>query len=394
MIQTDFQGSKKIKFVIFLAFMSSASPLATDMYLPALSLIKENFNTTDFYTQLSLSGFFTAFALGQLIYGPLSDKFGRKIPLIIGVFLFTLGSIGCTFSTSIEMFIFFRFVQAIGGCAGVVIARAIVNDLFELKQAAEIFALMMVCVSIAPMLAPNFGSFLLNFFSWHSIFIVLFIIGLILFLITSFGFKESVKTRNQSKIIEIFKEYKLVLKDKTFIIYTLSSSFAIATMFAYITGSEFVFGEYFKLNETHFALLFSANSLGFMASARLNSKLIQTYSLDSLIKFGLYAMGFFGLVLILANFLSIGFLRFEIPFFMIISTLGFIIPNITTLAMARFKNIAGAASAVYGTSQFCIAGFISFLVGFLGANTPLPLSIFICVCSLFAGFIYIFKKES
>lgn len=167
---TAYQGFAKARLIVILAFMSSLAPLSTDMYLPALGEVQRSFATTPFYAQLSLAIFFIAFAFGQLIYGPLSDVYGRKKPLYIGIALFIVASFACISFDSVDSFIFWRFLQALGGCAGVVIARAIINDNFALKEAASAFALMMVVSSLAPMLAPVFGGFLLDFFSWKMYF--------------------------------------------------------------------------------------------------------------------------------------------------------------------------------------------------------------------------------
>ncbi|STQ85700.1 Inner membrane transport protein ydhC [Helicobacter muridarum] len=186
------KGTEKVKLISMLAFMSSVAPLATDMYLPALPNVSKSFEVDDFYAQLSLASFFVAFALGQLIYGPLSDIFGCKKPLYIGIMLFIVSSFGCMIIDSIYAFIVLRFFQALGGCAGVVIARAIVNDKFNLQEAAGVFALMMVVSSLAPMLAPSIGAILLEFFSWKSIFFILFLFGIGIFLSIIFLLEENI----------------------------------------------------------------------------------------------------------------------------------------------------------------------------------------------------------
>ena len=239
---TTYQGFAKTKLIVILAFMSSLAPLTTDMYLPALGEVQKSFATTPFYTQLSLAVFFIAFAFGQLIYGPLSDVYGRKKPLYVGVTLFVVASIACISFDSVDSFIIFRFLQALGGCAGVVIARAIINDNFELKEAASAFALMMVVSSLAPMLAPVFGGFLLDYFLWQSIFVTLFALGILLLIFIIFGVKEqksaqSVKLNFKAVMLNYFH----ILQDRRFCIYVLSFSFVMATIFAYITGSSFIF---------------------------------------------------------------------------------------------------------------------------------------------------------
>lgn len=221
---TKIHGFAKFKLIVILALMSSIAPLSTDMYLPALSHVEQSFQTNSFLTQLSIASFFIAFALGQLIYGPLSDIFGRKIPALVGIFFFIVSSLFCVIIDDIYAFIALRFFEALGGCAGVVIARAIINDLFEIKEAAGIFALMMVFSSLAPMLSPTFGGILLEYFSWHSIFATLFALGILLFLMILFGLKESAPHLKNKKFShhEAMKSYKFVLSDKRFFgLYTM-----------------------------------------------------------------------------------------------------------------------------------------------------------------------------
>ncbi|ECL2722351.1 multidrug effflux MFS transporter [Campylobacter coli] len=391
---TKIHGFAKFKLIVILALMSSIAPLSTDMYLPALSHVEQSFQTNSFLTQLSIASFFIAFALGQLIYGPLSDIFGRKIPALVGIFFFIVSSLFCVIIDDIYAFIALRFFEALGGCAGVVIARAIVNDLFEIKEAAGIFALMMVFSSLAPMLSPTFGGILLEYFSWHSIFATLFALGILLFLMILFGLKESAPHLKNKKFShhEAMKSYKFVLSDKRFLVYILCASFALAAMFAYITGSSFVFTQFFSLSEQKFALLFGANALGFVICANINARLVLKYESEKILAKALMIM-FISTVILLANaFFHPNFLLFELSIFTSIAMLGFITPNTTTLAMARFKEHSGTASAVLGTVQFGFAGFISFVVGAINANTPIILAFVMCACVLVANMIYFLIK--
>ncbi len=294
----------------------------------------------------------------------------------------------------IYAFIALRFFEALGGCAGVVIARAIINDLFEIKEAAGIFALMMVFSSLAPMLSPTFGGILLEYFSWHSIFATLFALGILLFLMILFGLKESAPHLKNKKFShhEAMKSYKFVLSDKRFLVYILCASFALAAMFAYITGSSFVFTQFFSLSEQKFALLFGVNALGFVICANINARLVLKYESEKILAKALMIM-FISTVILLANaFFHPNFLLFELSIFTSIAMLGFIAPNTTTLAMARFKEHSGTASAVLGTVQFGFAGFISFVVGAINANTPTILAFVICACVLVANMIYFLIK--
>ena len=372
---TKIHGFSKFKLIIILAFMSSIAPLSTDMYLPALSHVQSSFAASEFLAQLSLASFFIAFALGQLIYGPLSDTFGRKIPLIIGIVLFIVSSLGCVLVDNIYVFITLRFFEALGGCAGVVIARAIVNDSFDIKDAAGVYALMMVFSSLAPMLSPTFGGILLEYFSWQSIFAVLFILGILLLCFIIFGLRESTLTRIKFSHKATMDSYKFVFKEPIFILYCLLEALSSAVLFAYITGSSFVFIGYFGLNEMQYGLLFGINAFAFVLFANINARLTRSFECENLLKFALFAML---LALIMASFgafMKLGFWVFEIGIFITIGTLGFILPNSTTLAMARFKDHSGTASAVLGVMQFGLAGVIAFGVGIFEANTPLFLAL-------------------
>lgn len=372
---TKIHGFSKFKLIIILAFMSSIAPLSTDMYLPALSHVQSSFAASEFLAQLSLASFFIAFALGQLIYGPLSDTFGRKIPLIIGIVLFIVSSLGCVLVDNIYVFITLRFFEALGGCAGVVIARAIVNDSFDIKDAAGVYALMMVFSSLAPMLSPTFGGILLEYFSWQSIFAVLFILGILLLCFIIFGLRESTITRIKFSHKATMDSYKFVLKEPIFILYCLLGALSSAVLFAYITGSSFVFIGYFGLNEMQYGLLFGINAFAFVLFANINARLTRSFECENLLKFALFAML---LALVMASFgafMELGFWVFEIGIFITIGTLGFILPNSTTLAMARFKDHSGTASAVLGVMQFGLAGVIAFGVGIFEANTPLFLAL-------------------
>ncbi|EKG7383338.1 multidrug effflux MFS transporter [Campylobacter jejuni] len=391
---TKIHGFAKFKLIVILALMSSIAPLSTDMYLPALSHVEQSFQTNSFLTQLSIASFFIAFALGQLIYGPLSDIFGRKIPALVGIFFFIVSSLFCVIIDDIYAFIALRFFEALGGCAGVVIARAIINDLFEIKEAAGIFALMMVFSSLAPMLSPTFGGILLEYFSWHSIFATLFALGILLFLMILFGLKESAPHLKNKKFShhEAMKSYKFVLSDKRFLVYILCASFALAAMFAYITGSSFVFTQFFSLSEQKFALLFGVNALGFVICANINARLVLKYESEKILAKALMIMFISTVILLVNAFFHPNFLLFKLSIFTSIAMLGFIAPNTTTLAMARFKEHSGTASAVLGTVQFGFAGFISFVVGAINANTPIILAFVMCACVLVANMIYFLIK--
>lgn len=399
------KGFNKFILIIILAYMSAIAPLSTDMYLPALPQVQQSFATSAFWTQISIASFFVGFALGQLIYGPLSDIFGRKKPLYAGLLLFILASAGCLAFDSIYSFVAMRFLQALGGCAGAVIARAIVNDCFNLKEAAGVFALMMVVGSLAPMLSPIFGGFLLDFFSWHSIFVVLFALGVLLVIFIALLLRESApnilqKSANISQNTKqstapkfsfkiIANSYKMILCDHRYRIYALSSGFCIATMFAYITGSSYLFCDFFGLSPKGYSLLFGLNAISFMLFANINARLVLKFSPYAVLPWAFLIMLICAILLCFAGFLGANLWIFEIILFVILGMNGFIVPNATALAMARFKANAGSASAILGALQFALAGAISFIVSALSANSPLPLALVISGSLLIAcGFYF------
>lgn len=377
-------------FILILASISAIAPLATDMYLPALSLVQKTFSTNEFYTQLSIASFFVAFALGQLIYGPLSDVFGRKIPLLIGLFIFMVSSFLCFVVDNIYAFIILRFLQAFGGCAGAVITRAIVIDSFDEKKAVTVFSMLIISTSLAPMISPSIGGLLLKYFSWQSIFITLFIIGLILLFISIFYLKESIKSKISFSFSNILKAYKCILSKKSFLIYVISSSFAMGSMFAYISGSSFVFVDIFKLSMQEYALIFGINSLGHMIAARINISLVARFGIDKTTKIAFLCMMISSVLLILtAN----NIYSFSLFLFCILFTLGFIAPNLATKAMNKSKEYSGSASAILGAIQFTFAGIAAFLVGFLNANTSFSLACIVAIFCFFASLVYLFKSK-
>lgn len=360
------------------------------MYLPALKIVQDSFNTNEFYTQLSIASFFIAFALGQLVYGPLSDVYGRKIPLIIGLIIFIASSFLCFLVDNIYTFIFLRFMQAFGGCAGVVIARAIVNDCFVKQKAVEVFSLMMICSSIAPMISPSIGGVLLKYFSWQSIFITLFILGVILLLLSIFYIKESNLYKINFSFKNICKAYKSVLLKRSFLIYVISSSLVMSSLFAYIGGSSFVFVNVFHISSLNYALIFGMNSLGFMIAARLNVYFTNKFGVEKIILIGFIVMVINSILLII---LSNNFYTFTLFLFLTLCMLGFITPNLVTKAMGKARHYAGSASAILGATQFIFAGFSTFLVGFINANTSFTLACMISGFCLIAGFLYILRLK-
>ncbi|MBR1375658.1 MAG: multidrug effflux MFS transporter [Cardiobacteriaceae bacterium] len=374
-----------------LAFMSALAPLATDMYLPSLKIIQQDMATEEHLMQLSITVFFVAFACGQLLYGPISDAYGRRKPLYLGIVLYTVASLACGLVNSVYAFIFWRFIQALGGCSGVVIARAIINDKYDVKQGAAILAIMMMISSLAPMLAPTLGGLITVYTKWQFIFYLLFIFGLMLLAMMLIGLPETAKVDTSLKFdaISVMKNYLSITKDRRYMIFVLSFSCTLASIFAYITAASSVFQNSYGLSPQAFGIIFGINTIGSTVTSICNAKLVKSHSPYNILQISFVVMFIFASLLIASALLNWGLLAFEVFLFLTMSMIGLIAPNTTVLAMARFNCKSGAASGLLGMIQFAIAGFVSFLVGFLHASSPTGMAVVMAVCVLCGWCIYL-----
>lgn len=363
--------------------------MSIDMYLPSLPVLEGYFHTDASYTQYTLASFFAAFALGQLLYGPLSDRFGRKRPLYAGLMLYVIASLGCVFAQSIEALIIWRFFQALGASSGVVVARAVVSDLFTANEAAGIYSSMMLVMGAAPMLAPMLGGYVMHYFDWPAIFWVLASFGVTALLMIHFRLQETHYLRAYSLAPKaIASNYLSLFQNKHFLGYALTGGASAAGMFAYIASSPFVFMDYFSLSAQNYGLLFGTNAFGFIAASQINVRLLKAMQARSIVSFVLVVQAVAAFILLAQAFLSESFWSVEIPLFIFIATLGFLMPNTTALAMAHFKAKAGSASAMLGAMQFAFAGSAALVVGIINAETSMPLALIMAFCSIVGSVIF------
>lgn len=390
---TSLQKTKKNKMtkkqyiilIVILGIVNAFAPLAIDMHLASLPTLTKHFNTSHDMVQLTLASFFVGFSLGQAFYGPISDKYGRKIPLYIGLLIFTLSSIGCAFSSSIEWLIFFRFLEAIGACAGGVISRAIVRDMFKPQNAAKIYSYLMLITGLAPILAPLLGGYILIYFGWKAIFLTLALLGLISLISVKLFLNDNSQKMLHKKLsfTAVIKEYAEISKNKTFMGYALLGGFCMAAMFAYITSSPFVFMEYFSLGVEEHGFLFGANAFAFIVAAQVNARLVNRLATKYLIQIPVLIMGICGVVLCVNALFHIGgLLGIALPVVCYMLCIGFIVPNATAQAMAPFSVNAGSASALLGVLQFSFAAVSSITLGFLHTNPLHAMGITILLCSV------------
>lgn len=364
--------------------------MSIDMYLPALPELGGEFGASPGHVQLSVASFFLGLAVGQGFYGPLSDRFGRTRPLFVGLALFVLASIGCALAPTIDFLIAVRFFQALGACSGQVIVRAVVRDLFEPREAVQMFSLLVLVMGVSPVLAPLAGGQMLLFFKWRAIFWAMSVLGAIGLAGALIRLKEThTKKRTPLVLRNVLAVYLLLLKDRAFVGYIVTGGMAMAGMFAYIVGSPYVFIEHFHLTTGQFGLIFGINALGLVLAAQLNARLVRRFTSDAIIRKVLVVQVVSGIVLFVGT-LS-GFLQLygiAVLLFIYVSSVGCLFPNITAMAMAPHGARAGSASALIGVLQFALAAGSASLIGAANSGSALPVASLIGICAVAAAIIY------
>lgn len=376
-------------WIMLLALLTSLGPLSIDMYLPALPQMANDFGITTQRVANTLPAYFLGLALGQLIYGPLSDRIGRKTPLYFGLLLYICASILCTFANSEWSLIAARILQALGGCVGVVIARAAIRDRLDLQSSAQAFASMMIVMGIAPIIAPSLGALVLLYFSWPAVFVFLSAIGLICLICVHFFFQESlpVERRLNLNIKQVLNLYGAIFKQQSFRWPMLAGCFSGGILFCYISSSASILMDDYGLNQQQFAYAFGLNALGIMLLSSINKKLGRTFSVLQRLKIGAVLQLLGVMVLLSASLLSnVALWIVLIGMFLAISGIGFTGPNAMALAMAEQGERAGTASAVMGSMQFAcglLAGvMLNFLLWSALANMAIVMLIFVGIMLL------------
>jgi MFS transporter, DHA1 family, multidrug resistance protein len=376
------------RLIVILGSLAALAPLAIDMYLPAFPGISAFFGVELSRVQLSLASFFVGVALGQLLYGPAADRFGRKPCFYAGLLVYLAASAYCTFAPTVEALIVARFFQAIGACSGMVVSRAVVRDLFGYRESARVFSLLMLVMGVAPILAPVAGTFLTDAFGWRSIFwvqaafAVFCLAGVAAWLPETRGPDRSVRLRT------ILPAYRAVFRDRRFLGYSLTLATASSSMFAYITGSPFVFLEHFGITKQGYGLLFGSNALGLILVSQLNARWVKSIDPDRILGRGLVIVSVLGLALTAAGLTDARFWVLTPTLFCYIATLGMVGPNVTASALADQKERAGTASALMGTLQFGVSALVSTAVSSIHDDTALPMTAVMGACAISALLIH------
>lgn len=371
-----------LRMVLILGALSAFGPLAIDFYLPAFPAMAQAFATDEKHVQATLAAYFLGLSIGQLAYGPVADRFGRRKPLMFGVTLFTLASLACAYAPNLDTLVLARFVQALGGCAGMVLSRAIVSDKCDPVASAKVFSRLMLVMGLAPILAPMLGGVLVNLAGWQSIFLALSLFSAGCLLAVSLGLPESLPGHiPRQPLSGALRQYLRLLADRVFIGHALTGGIAIAGMFAYIAGSPFVFIKLYGVPAEHYGWLFGTNAAGFILVAQVNARLLAKRGPAFLLARAVWLYLAAGLTL-----LGVAALRptqlwpLLVPLFVCIASLGCIIPNASACAMSGQGARAGSASALMGCLQFSVAAGAAALVGLLHDGSAVPMALVISLC--------------
>ena len=373
------------RLALVLGTIAAVGPFTTDMYLPAFPAVGASLGATPAAVQGTLVTYFLALALGQLAYGPLSDRFGRRGPLLGGFALYTLATIGCALAQDIGSLTVLRFLQALGGCSGMVIARAVVRDVAEGPEAVRLMASLMLVMGVAPVIAPSIGGLMLGVTGWRGIFGVLAVYGAVVIALVAVPLRESLPPdrRRRDSPVAIAVLYAALARDRHFLGHALAAALPIAGMFAYIIGSPFVFMEMFGLAPQIYGLIFGLNAAGIVAMGQLVSRIAHHAPPERLLRrFALVPAG--AGVVVLAGAATGSFWGIVAGLFAFVASIGSVVPLAVTVAMSRQGQAAGSASALIGVIQFGLGAGLGTLIGMVHDGTALPTAGAVAACG-FAG---------
>ena len=379
------ENSAKVSFilVVFLGMLTAITPLATDLYLPALPIMPGELNTTASNIQMTIGVMTFGVAIGQLFGGPISDTMGRKVPLIIGNLLCVISALICAYAPSIEILLLGRFLQGLTGSVGVVIAKAIARDFASGQELTKLFALLMMVNGLAPVLAPLVGGQLLLFTTWRIIFVILAVFSAIL-LVGSFLFRESLpkEKRIAGGIGTATKNYITLIKDKQFLGQTLIQFFAFGAFFAYISGSSFVYQNIFQLSAQKFSYLFGINSCGIILASAISGRVSNVITSRQLLTFSLWELTIGSLLFLVAMIFEWSLIPVTTILFFTACTVSLFGSASFSMAMTKYGKMAGSASAILGFASMFAAGIVSPIVGIGGEHTGIPMGITMLVCAV------------
>jgi DHA1 family bicyclomycin/chloramphenicol resistance-like MFS transporter len=378
------QSHNRRLIIAILGALATISPFAIDMYLPAFPEMAASLHTSTARISLSLSSYFAGLAAGQLIYGPLLDRYGRKPPVYAGLILFIAASMLCLGSQTVEWLIAMRFVQAVGGCAAGIAAMAMVRDFFHVNETAKIISLLILIIGASPLLAPSIGVFVAVRLGWPWVFIVLSAFVLFMLLVTWWVLPEGHQPDRSISLrpVPILRNYLTVLREPQFLTYTLAGSFAFSGLLVYVASSPIVFMEVFHVNAQQFGAIFAGLAVGFIGSNQVNIHLLRKFSSEQLFRAMLLIECPTATLLLIGTFFGwFGLPATLVLLFIALSSLGLAFPNAAALALVPFDRNIGSASAMLGFLQIGISGLASASIGIFNSHTLLPVALLLATTS-------------
>ncbi|MGR5984240.1 multidrug effflux MFS transporter [Bacillus cytotoxicus] len=377
--------------IIVLGTLTAIGPLSIDMYLPSLPKLMGDLQTSASLAQLTLTACLLGLSVGQLFVGSISDIYGRRKPLIIALIIYVASSLLCAVAPSIWILVLLRFLQGASGSAGIVISRAMVRDMYTGPEMTKFFSLLMLVNGAAPILAPIIGGQLLQFTSWHGVFIVLGVISICMLISVIFVLRETLplEERITGGVAGTLSVYGKLLKDRLFMGYAVSQGFVSAAMFAYISGSPFVLQNIYGASPQAFSLFFAINGIGIIIASQITGRLAGKVSEKALFVVGIGIAAVGGTSLLLTIVFGIGLIGVLCSLFLVVSSVGVVSTTGFSLAMRNQKQAAGTVCALLGLLQFISGALVAPLVGIGGSNTALPMGVVIALCEAGAVLYYL-----
>lgn len=379
------KGRERFFTIFTLGLLSAMGAFSIDMYLPGFPDIARDLHTTIAHITLSITSFFIGISVGQMIYGPLLDRFGRKKPLYIGLIVYLITSLACAYAPTANALIAIRFFQALGACAGLVASRALVRDIFPVDENAKIFSLLMLVLAISPIVAPTLGGYMTALFGWQSIFFVLTGLATVTLVLVYFrlpnGWQPDISLSLRPRpIINSFLE---VVRVPQFYTYAFAGAIASSGLYAYIAGSPFVFMDLYQVSEKQYGWIFAFIAMGLILASQVNTLLLRRYTSEQIIKVTLFCQCLAGIALVLGTwFHLLGLFSTIFLIWIFLSTQGFAFPNSSALCLAPFSKNAGTASALMGALQLGIGAVSTALVSIFNNGTPMPMAAVMCICAV------------
>ena len=380
-----------------LGALAALGPFAIDMYLPGFKAIARDFQTDVAHVGLSLTSYFTGICIGQIFCGPIIDRYGRRMPMIIGLIAFTIAAAGCGLAPGLYWLVWLRLLLALGGCVGMVASRAIVRDLYPPEEMPKVFSTLMLIMGAAPILAPTAGSLIVEHAGWRGIFVVLTSFSALLLVAVALFLPES-RPPDPSVSLSpsaMLRDYRIVLRTREFIIYGIAGGLSMAALFSYISGAPLLFLNILQMDPTHFAWLFGLNALGFIACAQLNRVILNYIKPHRLIVYLSAVATLMAAIITIAAFTHTHHIwMYAGLIFTVMACLGPVVPNTTALALRPFSKFAGSASALIGSLQMLFAAMASGAVSAIADGTAVPMGIAMLVCTGGSLVVVLFHRET